>query len=78
MDTQGRNTIAKVAMVLVVVSLTAFSDGSAAPQNRLKVVASLTPYQSIATEITGTTSQDTSTFIGLVTGIIDGWHGTQR
>ncbi len=53
MDTQGRNTIAKVAMVLVIVSLTAFSDGSAAPQNRLKVVASLTPYQSIATEIIG-------------------------
>ena len=40
-------------MVLVIVSLTAFSDGSAAPQNRLKVVASLTPYQSIATEIIG-------------------------
>ena len=45
--------MAKVAMVLVIVLLTTFSDGSAAPQNEVKVVASLTPYQSIAEEIIG-------------------------
>jgi len=53
MGGEGRNIVAKIAMVLVVVSLIAFSDGSAVPQNGLKVVASLTPYQSIATEIIG-------------------------